>query len=115
MSVDDLNAQYNIDKKKTLGSGAYGKIFKASQKKDPTVEIALKIIDKKGMSKADLEGFELEVQIMQKVDHPNIVKYFETYENKRYIFVCMELLTGGEILSKYIDRSKAIKESEAAI
>jgi len=111
MSVDDFNKQYKMDKKKSLGSGAYGKIFKAHKIKDPSVEIALKIIDKKGMSKADLEGFDLEVAIMQKVDHPNIVKYFESYENKRYIFLCMELLTGGEILSKVIDDSKPMNES----
>jgi calcium-dependent protein kinase len=34
---------------------------------------------------------------MQTVDHPNIVKYFETYDDKKFIYLVMELCTGGEL------------------
>lgn len=37
---------------------------------------------------------------MQSVDHPNIVEYYETYEDKGYIYLCMELCTGGELIEK---------------
>lgn len=34
---------------------------------------------------------------MNKVDHPNIVKYYETYDEKKFIYLVMELCSGGEL------------------
>jgi len=36
---------------------------------------------KSNLSQEDLESLRNEVQIMQSVDHPNIVEYYETYED----------------------------------
>lgn len=52
---------------------------------------------------------------MQQVDHPNIVKYYETYDDNKYIYLCMELCTGGELFEKVTNRKKAFSEKEAAI
>ena len=67
------------------------------------------------MTDADLLGLRREVQIMQQVDHPNIVKYIETYDDKKYIYLCMELLTGGEFFQEVIDSGKPLQEGEAAV
>ena len=50
---------------------------------------------------------------MQQVDHPNIVKYYETYNDKKYIYLCMELCKGSELLTKIIDNNKPWTETEA--
>ena len=49
---------------KVLGSGSYGKVFLAEDKKDKT-NIAIKVIKKSGMSEEDLLGLKREVAIMQ--------------------------------------------------
>ena len=59
--------------------------------------MAIKVIDKSKLSVEDLESLKKEVFIMQTVDHPNIVKYFETYDDKKFIYLVMELCTGGEL------------------
>ena len=51
---------------------------------------------------------------MQQVDHPNIVKYYETYDDSKYIYLCMELCTGGELFEKVTKRKKPFSEAEAA-
>ena len=51
---------------------------------------------------------------MQEVDHPNIVKYYETYYDKDSVYLCMELCTGGDFLEKYIDSGNKLNEDEAA-
>jgi calcium-dependent protein kinase len=51
---------------------------------------------------------------MQQVDHPNIVKYYETYDDSKYIYLCMELCTGGELFEKITKRGKPFDEAEAA-
>ena len=63
MTVSDLKLRYDIDHK-CLGTGAFGKVFKATDKTDPSISIAIKVINKKHMSKEDLEGLENEVAIM---------------------------------------------------
>ena len=32
--------------------------------------------------------------ILNKLDHPNIVKYFETYDDNKYIYLVMEYVKG---------------------
>lgn len=34
---------------------------------------------------------------MKKIDHPNIVKIYEFFENEKYIFIIMELMSRGEL------------------
>jgi len=65
------------------------------------------------MSQDDLIGLKNEIQIMQRVDHQNIVKYFETYDDKKYIYLVMELLTGGEFFD--MDKDTPLNEKFAAI
>lgn len=35
-----------------------------------------------------------EVAILNKLDHPNIVKYYETYDDQKYIYLVMEFIKG---------------------
>jgi calcium-dependent protein kinase len=112
-NVETLKNSYDINMK-VLGSGSYGKVFLAVNKKDPSMKIAIKVIKKTGMSEDDLLGLKREVAIMQQVDHPNIVKYYETYDDKKYIYLCMELCSGGELFQKIIDENKPMTEKEVS-
>ena len=49
------------------------------------------------MSKEDKVALQREVAILQKVDHPNIVKYLETYDDDKFLYLIMELCEGGEL------------------
>lgn len=112
-TLADLKETYNIDQN-VLGSGSYGKVFKASDKKDGSMQIAIKVINKQKLDPDDLESLKNEVRLMQQVDHPNIVKYYETYDDSKYIYLCMELCTGGELFEKVTKRKRAFSEQEAA-
>ena len=41
--------------------------------------------------------FKNEIEIMKSLDHPNIIKLFEVYENDDWIFFVQELCKGGEL------------------
>ena len=43
-----------------------------------------------------------EVAILSNLDHPNIVKYFETYEDKKYLYLVTEYCSGGELFDKIL-------------
>jgi len=41
-----------------------------------------------------------EVSILHALDHPNIVKYYETYNDQKYIYLVMEYVTGTQLFEK---------------
>lgn len=38
----------------------------------------------------DSEKFKSEINIMKKLDHPNIIKLYEVFEDKKYCYFVME-------------------------
>ena len=91
LGLGDLLRQYELDQT-LLGQGQFGKVFKASHKTDKNRKFAIKTINKKKLNKEDIENVYNEINVMLKLDHPNIVKYHETYDDVNYIYLVMELL-----------------------
>jgi len=48
-----------------------------------------------------------EVAILQKLDHPNIVKYYETYEDIRFLYLVMQYCPHGELFDSFDHFEKA--------
>ena len=93
--------QYEINKK-CLGKGQFGKVFQAHNKMDSSMKVAIKVIDKEGMTEDGMNDLKNEVAMLIEIDHPHIVKYYETYDDKKYIYLVMEICTGGELFSRII-------------
>ena len=49
------------------------------------------------MKEEDVAAMQNEIEIMKKVDHPNIVKMTSVYEDKSHYCLVMELMQGGEV------------------
>ena len=41
--------------------------------------------------------FEAEVKILQAIDHPNVIKLYEYFEDEFNVYLVTELCTGGEL------------------
>jgi calcium-dependent protein kinase len=92
--VKQLKKNYLIDgSTRILGLGQFGKVYACSNRHDTNFQVAIKVLDKQLMQ-YDLEQIVEEVKILNRLDHPNIVKYFETYNDSRYIYLVMELIQG---------------------
>merc|ERR1719261_632950 len=89
-------AQHNAGKveekyavsKNEIGSGSYGTVRKCQSKSTKAVR-AIKTIRRKLMK--DAKMLQNEVEVMKRMDHPNIVKLYETFEDKRNFYLIMEL------------------------
>jgi len=101
---------WEIDKKK-LGEGSYGAVSKCKNK-STGVTRACKSISKAQVK--NLEIFKREIAIMKIMDHPNIIKLYESFEDHRNIYLIMELCSGGELFDRIID-SGHFTEVQAAI
>lgn len=49
------------------------------------------------LSKEDKAALEVEIDIMKQVQHANIVKMYDIFEDEKYVYIVMEMLSGGEV------------------
>lgn len=98
---------------KKLGSGAYGEVLLCKDKLSGA-ERAIKIIKKTSVSASGNGNLLDEVAVLKQLDHPNIMKLYEVYEDKRNFYLVMELYTGGELFDEIISRQK-FSEGDAAV
>lgn len=54
-------------------------------------------VDRRKMTPEDTVAMQNEIDIMREVDHPNIVKMLNVYEDKNHYCLVMELMCGGEV------------------
>ena len=62
----------------------------------------------------NLEVLKDEIKILSSLDHPNIVKYYETYESPNYLYLVMEHCQGGELFKKLTENREEFTEQKAA-
>ena len=60
-----------------------------------------------------MERFKQEIIILQKLDHPNVLKLYEYFEDDKNIYLVTELCRGGELFDKIIEE-EFFSEREAA-
>mmetsp|Transcript_20465 Transcript_20465/g.32629 ORF Transcript_20465/g.32629 Transcript_20465/m.32629 type:complete len:545 (-) Transcript_20465:251-1885(-) len=101
---------YDIEAKK-IGEGTYGTVSRGTHKITGVVR-AIKTMSKGHLK--NLERFKQEIAIMKVMDHPNIIKLFETFEDRRNMYLVMELCSGGELFDRIIEAGH-FTEVDAAI
>ncbi|XP_059801996.1 death-associated protein kinase 2 isoform X1 [Hypanus sabinus] len=98
-----------------LGSGQFAIVKKCSKRNDG-LEYAAKFI-KKRQVRASRRGvrreeIEREVNILQQIQHPNIITLHDVYENKTDVVLILELVSGGELFD-FLAQKESLSEEEA--
>jgi calcium-dependent protein kinase len=91
-----IDEAYDFEQEQ-LGAGSYGAVHKGCSKATGAVR-AIKSIAKTHSRYSD--WVRQEGKIMKLMDHPNIIKLFETYEDKQYLYLVMELCAGGGLAER---------------
>ena len=110
--AENIREIYTFDK--IIGKGSYGVVREGHLINDPTKKLAIKILDKESI-KNKVYILEREVMILQKLDHPNIIKFYETYQDNKYLYIVMEYCGGGELLDRIIEKKHLSEEESCAI
>jgi calcium-dependent protein kinase len=62
----------------------------------------------------NMTTFLQEIQIMQKLDHPNVLKLFEYFIDETDVYLVTEICKGGELFDRIVEK-EFYTEPEAAI
>mmetsp|Transcript_51321 Transcript_51321/g.111372 ORF Transcript_51321/g.111372 Transcript_51321/m.111372 type:complete len:666 (+) Transcript_51321:24-2021(+) len=104
-----ITTSYDIGKK--LGEGSFGSVCLASVKATGAIRAVKSILKERVKQKFSVLRKEIEIGKM--VDHPNIIKLYEIFEDKKSIHLVMEICTGGELFDRVGDGG--MPESRAAV
>ena len=110
---DDITIYYEVIKK--IGEGSFGRIYKVKNKESKDIRAMKQVLKSKI---PDINKFKNEINILSTVDHPNILRLFEVFEDEKYFYLIIELCEGGELLKLIQEKHQANKgfsEHEAAI
>ena len=95
-----------------LGQGGFGVVKLAKAINNASHKVAVKIVEKKRI-KNKMYMLLRELEILKKLDHPNVIKFYEIYQDAMYFYICQEYCSGGELLNR-ITKQKFFHEREAA-
>ncbi|CAJ0953512.1 unnamed protein product, partial [Mesorhabditis belari] len=96
---------------KTLGKGQTG-LVKTGTHCITGRKVAIKIVNKEKLSESVLQKVEREIAIMKLIEHPNVLHLYDVYENKKYLYLILEHVSGGELFD-YLVRKGRLMSKEA--
>ena len=99
----------DFDVIREIGMGSFGRVYLVIHKKTK-VKYAIKAIDKKNKENIeDKPYFRRELEVMYKIHHPNVVKLFGHFEDKKYCYFIMEYISKGNLFDLiHLDKTKIL-------
>ncbi|XP_070694405.1 serine/threonine-protein kinase Nek5-like [Pempheris klunzingeri] len=91
----------NYEVIRQIGEGAFGKAFLVRDKGGGgDGQCVVKQIDLRKMSEREKEASKKEVTLLSKMNHPNIVAFISSFQERGSLYIVMEYCDGGDLLKK---------------
>jgi len=81
-----------------IGKGTYGEVRVCLHTRTKNKR-AVRILNKKLMEEHTLNKFLTMTLLLQHLDHPNILRFQEVFQDAKRFFIVTELCHGGDLLS----------------
>ena len=102
---------YRLGKK--IGTGTFGEV-RLCYHREINIKRAVKIIRKDLLPNQSLrDNLDKEVSILRSLDHPNIIRMYEFFEEVKRLYIVLEYCKGGELFNEIVKR-KYLSETHAA-
>lgn len=98
MTARKVSEFYEVSKE-VIGRGAFGTVVKGTQRSNGEA-VAIKIINLRNLIPLNINLIHAEVESLKCLNHPNIVKLHDFFENPDLFHICMEIVKGGELFDR---------------
>ncbi|XP_074055643.1 myosin light chain kinase family member 4 isoform X2 [Macrotis lagotis] len=102
-----INSFYTVNRREILGGGRFGQVHKCEEKATG-LKLAAKIIKARGVKEKD--EVKNEINVMNQLDHVNLIQLYDAFESKNDIVLVMEYVDGGELFDRIIDENCNLTE-----
>jgi len=107
----DIKDKYIIGEE--IGRGGFSVVCEATRR-DDSEKYAVKIVEKT-LIQEDIKLLKREIEIMKKVEHVNILKLIEIFEDDENVYIVMELVDGSELFDRIVDKGYYSEKSTVHI
>lgn len=96
-----IHEKYDIGK--TIGRGAFS-VVKIATRKASGKKYAIKCIEKKNLDQKELQLLFREIDIMKKLQHPNVIQLMEVVDTPDTLYLVLEFASGGELFDAIVKK-----------
>ncbi|NXM36430.1 MYLK2 kinase, partial [Oxyruncus cristatus] len=107
-----ISSQFSLNSKDILGGGKFGEVHTCTEK-ETGLKLAAKVIRKQGPK--DKEMVLLEIDVMNQLNHHNLIQLYDAIETSREIILFMEFVEGGELFERIIDDDYHLTEVDCMV
>ncbi|NXG38177.1 MYLK2 kinase, partial [Dromaius novaehollandiae] len=108
----NVSAQFNLSTKDILGGGKFGEVRTCTEKQTG-LKLAAKVIRKQGAK--DKEMVLLEIDVMNQLNHQNLIQLYDAIETPQEIVLFMEFVEGGELFERIVDDDYHLTEVDCMV
>ena len=97
-----LLSHYNIGDKIGFGGNS---VVRSGVRKVGNHPVAIKVMNKRGLKPRQITLIRNEVEILKTLDHSNIVKFLDFFEEDDFFYLVTERISGGELFDRIVAKS----------
>ncbi|XP_039719963.1 myosin light chain kinase 2, skeletal/cardiac muscle [Pteropus medius] len=112
LRTGNVNSQFSMNSKETLGGGKFGAVCTCTEKATG-LKLAAKVIKKQ--TPKDKEMVMLEIEVMNQLNHRNLIQLYAAIETSHEIILFMEYIEGGELFERIVDEDYQLTEVDTMV
>jgi serine/threonine protein kinase len=87
-----------------LGQGAFS-VVRLATNRETGKQFAVKIIKKDGLPHEDEVALHEEVNILKSLNHENIIRLYDFFDEAKFYYLVTELMDGGELFDRIVKKT----------
>ena len=97
-----------------LGSGAFGEV-RVCIHRESGAQRAVKVLRKSHMDEGEKKMLFNEINNLKDLDHPNILKMYEFFEDDKRYYIVTDVCKGGELFDEIVARGKFTEQDASML
>ncbi|XP_032461963.1 LOW QUALITY PROTEIN: myosin light chain kinase 2, skeletal/cardiac muscle [Phocoena sinus] len=112
LRTGNISSQFSLNSKEALGGGKFGAVCTCTEKATG-LKLAAKVIKKQ--TPKDKEMVMLEIEVMNQLNHRNLIQLYAAIETSHEIVLFMEYIEGGELFERIVDEDYQLTEVDTMV